>query len=274
MLHHITTRYDNISRFTLFSQSSTQGALNEFGLPVKKGFLEGLFALTNDTGYLSLSNYNPPCSCGFCDEIEGIFRLEPIIYTKFFGEACHKVSIRNLFSQFIVSSDRIRQNALNNYEWLHSLIAAPEEQWIHQEAEPWKIRETYMEDGRSHPSSPLFGHTLERSWNTIFNCAFPDEHDCDQHTGCHCKDPVAPSNSTLQRPSSSRDPAVRTSISRAQKPSPTTHSSQQRHPVTEIPESGPVSKGPSASAIEKQLRDPSHRGLPLETRNWSQRSMN
>lgn len=45
---------------------------------------------------------------------------------------------------------------------------APEAHWIHKEREPAALKEMI---GGSQPDKPLFGHTVERIWPTLFNCS-------------------------------------------------------------------------------------------------------
>ena len=45
---------------------------------------------------------------------------------------------------------------------------APEDHWIHKEQEPSGLKQSLKE---SMPDNPLFGHTVERIWPTLFNCS-------------------------------------------------------------------------------------------------------
>ena len=54
------------------------------------------------------------------------------------------------------------------YEYIGSLVDAPEGHWIHQEQEPADLKQAL---GESLPDNPLFGHTVERIWPTLFNCS-------------------------------------------------------------------------------------------------------
>ena len=54
------------------------------------------------------------------------------------------------------------------YEYIGSLADAPEDHWIHQEQEPAGLKDAM---GESVPENPLFGHTVERIWPTLFNCS-------------------------------------------------------------------------------------------------------
>lgn len=55
------------------------------------------------------------------------------------------------------------------YEYIGSLADAPEGHWIHEEKEPAGLKENM--GGESVPENPLFGHTVERIWPTLFNCS-------------------------------------------------------------------------------------------------------
>ncbi len=45
---------------------------------------------------------------------------------------------------------------------------APEGHWIHREKEPAGLKKAL---GESMPDNPLFGHTVERIWPTLFDCS-------------------------------------------------------------------------------------------------------
>ena len=94
---------------------------------------------------------------------------------------------------FIVSRKRVLARPRRIYEYLKELVDAREDNWIHSEPEPnWFEKDK----GKSMPSNPKFGHTLERLWHVIFNCSNPAQLvDCDVRGmkaegpgGCTCKD--------------------------------------------------------------------------------------
>lgn len=64
--------------------------------------------------------------------------------------------------QFAVSKYRIIANPYEHYAYLSELLEAPEGHWVH---EGWGPNDS------GGPSNPIFGHAVERSWPSIFDCA-------------------------------------------------------------------------------------------------------
>ncbi|KAG8527412.1 uncharacterized protein KY384_007564 [Bacidia gigantensis] len=191
ILHHLITTYASPSPFSMFSQDEP-----EWSIDTDTGLLEPFLIdhLTHsfrpNTGFLALNKWNEPCYCGNCGG-RGQFPLQVAIYNMFERGVCHEMSWVTLWSQFIVSAQRVRERDLRAYKWLFKMMTAPKDHWIHEETQPDFIKEEYME-GESTPDNPLFGHTLERSWNMIFNCAFPNDIEesmrmLDEHR-VHCVD--------------------------------------------------------------------------------------
>lgn len=64
--------------------------------------------------------------------------------------------------QFAVSKCRIIANPYEHYAYLSELLEAPEGHWVHEGWGP---------NNSGGPSNPIFGHAVERSWPSIFDCA-------------------------------------------------------------------------------------------------------
>lgn len=151
----------------------------------------------NDTGFMNLDRKHDICYCGHCTDMgpDDFYPLWPEIYTLLQSTVCQVLEGHLLSSNghFIVLKRRIVAPPRWTYEYLKELVDAPEDHWRHAEPEP-KWFET--EKGKSVPSNPKFGHTIERLWHVLFSCSDPaDMADCDLEGmkakgtgGCTCKD--------------------------------------------------------------------------------------
>jgi hypothetical protein len=105
--------------------------------------------------------------------------------------------------QFVVSKSRILANPYETYQQIDDMIEAPADHWLHNvsclssltgfrsKAYSADIHQLWGPDGSGGPSNPTFGHVLERSWPTIFDCMDPNEieESCFGETvgfGSHC----------------------------------------------------------------------------------------
>ena len=176
IVHHIMRVLDHPAQFTMFAQDEPEWSLAENG-----NLNEFFWRKLNDdfrpnTGFLALNDNNEPCNCGDCGGF-GRFPLQTAVYNNFLtgdgAEECAGTNWNAWWSQFIVSRQRMQMHGLEKWDWLEKMIAAPKDHWVHEVEEPQFIRNIYMPEG-STPDNPLFGHTLERSWNMIFECAFED----------------------------------------------------------------------------------------------------
>ncbi|KAL9098311.1 MAG: hypothetical protein Q9163_006009 [Psora crenata] len=188
ILHHIITTYDHPAPFTMFAQDEPFWVA-----PDGDGVLVDWFAnaMTDEfgpnTAFLGLGGLVDTCHCGNCNG--NLFPLLNPIYTLLEKDFCHSKNFASLGGQFIVSRSRIQAQELGVYKWLHNMITAPQEHWLHEQEQPSQIKEGYMQ-GHSTPDNPLFGHTLERTWSMLFGCSY--EHlvgnPCNGKI-CHCRDP-------------------------------------------------------------------------------------
>ena len=171
-MHHINKTYDNMYPYTMFSQAAITG-LNHTG-NVSRPFTDWLdnslrYKFTNETKFFNLQHGGKPlfCTCGRCPT--GLYPLLPQLQTLFDNKVCDSTGEQSIswLGQFIVAKEKVIARPRWIYEYIGSLVDAPEDHWIHQEEEPASLREAL---GDSSPDNPLFGHTVERIWPMLFNC--------------------------------------------------------------------------------------------------------
>lgn len=184
-LHYILENYEDPPLFTLFAQSYLKMAQQEISGPTEghlKDWLDTRLRekFNKQTGFMSLDRKHDICYCGHCTDMDrdDFYPLWSQLYTLINGEVCqrHEGHIMSFNGHFIVSRKRLLSQPRHIYEYLQELVNAPEDSWIHTEPEPkWFDKDK----GRSIPSNPKFGHTLERLWHSLFKCDRPE-----QVTGC------------------------------------------------------------------------------------------
>ena len=201
-LHHILENYDDPPPFTLFAQSYLKKAQQTISGPTEGHLKDWLYTrlherFNHQTGFLSLDRKHDICYCGHCTDMgrDDFYPLWSQFYALITGEVCQRLDgqILSFNGHFVVSRKRILARPRHLYEYLEELVNAPEDHWIHTEPEP-----TWFEKdkGKSIPSNPKFGHTLERLWHTLFGCDRPEQvTDCDiagmqpeGPGGCSCND--------------------------------------------------------------------------------------
>ncbi|KIM81613.1 hypothetical protein PILCRDRAFT_821385 [Piloderma croceum F 1598] len=185
-LNHILSHYDNSwgyyrrspSRHVLFAQS----LLENTNLLHSR-----ISALRKSTAFMSLGPY-ASCDCG--RDAHGQKRYFPRmreVYSMFTGELCPGGGqLCTYKGQFIVSRRQILSHPKKRYQHLLEILEAPKGHWIYDDPEDyhWEYK-----GQKSSPSSPFFGHVLERSWPTIFRCTDPGIADnCSSHNphSCQC----------------------------------------------------------------------------------------
>ena len=201
-LYHILKHFEDPPPFTLFTQAYLKKAQQE-GSGAKAGHLVDWLLdrlkhkFDDSTGFMSLDRKHDICYCGHCVDIKkDFYPLWPQLYTLVTGKVCRQKqpTIMSFNGHFIVSRRRILALPRHMYEYLQELVDAPEDHWIHTEEEPkWFDKQK----GKSNPSNPKFGHTLERLWHTLFACDSVDVvEDCEIDAmkaegkgGCMCRDP-------------------------------------------------------------------------------------
>lgn len=204
-LHHILSVYDDLPAFTMFTQAVIQkgqyltGEVEDDKVATLKDWLYERLSTKfgNDTGFMSLDRKHDVCYCGHCTDMgqDDFYPLWPQIYAMLENMVCQELEghVLSFNGHFIVSRKRVLARPRRIYEYLKELVDAREDHWIHSEPEPsWFEKDK----GKSMPSNPKFGHTLERLWHVIFNCSNPAQLvDCDVRGmkaegpgGCTCKD--------------------------------------------------------------------------------------
>ena len=204
-LHHILSVYDDPPAFTMFAQAVIQkgqyltGEVEDDKVATLKDWLYERLSTKfgNDTGFMSLDRKHDVCYCGHCTDMgqDDFYPLWPQIYAMLENTVCQELEghVLSFNGHFIVSRKRVLARPRRIYEYLKELVDAREDNWIHSEPEPsWFEKDK----GKSMPSNPKFGHTLERLWHVIFNCSNPAQLvDCDVRGmkaegpgGCTCKD--------------------------------------------------------------------------------------
>ena len=160
-LAHIVEHYDELAGHTLFAQAEM-----EF-IELATERLENYF--TDRLSAMSLAPYDS-CSCDACfvypstpDPVYGFKRI-PQLYSIFNERLCPPEGLLLTFKgQFVVSRQRITRNSREKFIWLRSILSNMTH-FVHDDPA----------DGHDMspvtPESPLFGHTLERSWMFLFGC--------------------------------------------------------------------------------------------------------
>ena len=197
-LHHLLSVYDDPPQFTLFAQAKLKKAQKEGSGQMTQWLQDRLRTkFGNETGFMSMDRKHDICYCGHCTDMgrDEFYPMWPQIYSMLQGKVCRRLegNVLSFNGHFIVSRKRMLARSRGIYQYLQALVDAPEDHWIHSEPEPkWFEKEK----GKSIPSNPKFGHTLERLWHTIFTCDDPAKVvDCDMKGmqaegpgGCSCRD--------------------------------------------------------------------------------------
>ncbi|GAA5897820.1 uncharacterized protein JCM6883_000831 [Sporobolomyces salmoneus] len=118
----------------------------------------------SDTGFAHLGPLVEG-ECGKDGRVGVEFPLWTQLFSMFRGSLCPPGGQTMAWSaQFVVSRARILANPYRNYAYVDELMSAPEGHWIHN---MWGPNES------GGPSNPVFGHTVERAWPAMFDCADP-----------------------------------------------------------------------------------------------------
>ena len=198
-LYHLLSVYDDPPQFTLLAQAKLRKAQEEGSGQMTQWLQDRLRTkFGNETGFMSMDRKHDICYCGHCTDMgrDDFYPLWSQIYTMLQGKVCQRLEghVLSFNGNLILSRRRILDSSRGMYQYLQSLVDAPADHWIHSEPEPkWFEKDK----GKSVPSNPKFGHTLERLWHTIFNCDDPEQVvDCDVKGmrtegpgGCSCRDP-------------------------------------------------------------------------------------
>lgn len=160
-LSHILSEWNNLAAHTLF----LQGDIHNF--EKIKNRITDYFVPT--TGTLPLGFGYTVCECNECRDSWGgdeVWYRVPEVYSAATGELCPNSGILVSYGgQFIVSANRIRSTKKQVYQYIQQLLESDSDHWIHEDSR--------MDRFNDKPDNPYFGHTLERSWMILFQCADP-----------------------------------------------------------------------------------------------------
>jgi len=164
-LAHIVEHHDELARHTLFAQAHME-LLERATKRLQNHFTDRLAAM-------SLGPYDT-CSCDACfvyptnpDPVHG-FKRVPQLYSIFNECLCPPEGLLLTFKgQFVVSRQRITRNSREKFIWLRSILTNMTH-FVHDD--PVEGNNMSGPGFDNKIESPLFGHTLERSWMFIFGC--------------------------------------------------------------------------------------------------------
>lgn len=157
---HITNHWNDLARHTLFIQADPHDYEHA------KNRITDYF--TAQTGLLTLA-YIDACTCTDCkelprDPIRGWPRIAEL-YAAVNGRFCPEEVALTFMGQFIVSAKRIHSRSLETYRYLQTILEADSEHFIHKDPQNGT---TVLKD---EMDDPYFGHTLERTWMILWDCA-------------------------------------------------------------------------------------------------------
>jgi hypothetical protein len=161
-LHHITSRWDELARHTLFIQEHA----HDFVL-LKERTTDYFI---QETGFMSLSYEGKlwkQCehlSAGSWPGVtSAVSRVSEIVHP---GGECQD-PVLTFRGQFLVSSARIRGNDKAVYSELLDMLLYPTS-WMHA---PEILRSPWTSNSEVSLVDPVFGYTLERLWGFIMRCS-------------------------------------------------------------------------------------------------------
>ncbi|KAJ4354708.1 uncharacterized protein N0V89_006445 [Didymosphaeria variabile] len=158
-LHHILSHWDLLAKHTLFVQADMHN--EEATLRRIRSYFH-----PQRTGMLSLGFVGHSIGCNGTDqwgwsEKSGIV---PYVYGRVYQRPCERILL-SYKGQFIVSAERIRGIGQGLYRELHTATV---------DAGSWAHKEPYLRGRKDSMSAPVFGYTLERLWNVLFQCSDMD----------------------------------------------------------------------------------------------------
>ena len=156
-LHHILDNWDMLAQHTVFLQADVHNP-REF-YPRIRNYFHPLF-----TGMLNLGWSGYVCSCESCGDRFNwgdTTHLFPHIHDRINNSTSCENVLLSYKGQFIVSARRIRGVDKSVYRFLHESFTNSNS-WAHQEP--------YLQGRPDSMSAPVYGYTLERMWNLLFQC--------------------------------------------------------------------------------------------------------
>jgi hypothetical protein len=157
-LHHILSAWNTLAKHTVFLQADVHNP-REF-YPRIRNYFDPL-----RTGMLNLGWSGRVCSCTSCSDHFGwrdTTRLFPYLQSLIDPSSSCENVLLSYKGQFVVSSQRIRGISQSVYIDLHNALVN-ETSWAHQEP--------YLQGRTDSMSAPVFGYTVERIWNLLFQCS-------------------------------------------------------------------------------------------------------
>ncbi|KAF2267627.1 hypothetical protein CC78DRAFT_456856 [Lojkania enalia] len=160
-LYHILNNYESLARHTVFLQADVHNP-REFYPRIRDYFDP------TRTGMLSLGFSGNACDCQNCSDRfnwTDTSHTFPSIHGRIYNSTPCTDILLSYKGQFVVSAKRIRGI---NKEIYHDLREAffNQSNRAHKQ-EFWQGEEDSM-------SNPVFGHTIERIWNLLFQCGGMD----------------------------------------------------------------------------------------------------
>lgn len=157
-LNHVLSRWDTLAAETIFLQAHIHNP-REFYARFNRYYRPA------QTGFLSLGWSGVVCDIKDCSD-EFSWRddthLFPRIQARISSSATKPHALLNYKGQFVVSAARIRGIDRSIYNDLREALVN-EKSWAHQEP--------YLQGQKDSMSQPLFGYTMERIWNLLFQCS-------------------------------------------------------------------------------------------------------
>lgn len=156
-LNHIINNWNNLAKHTVFLQADVHNP-REFYPRI------GDYFDPERTGMLNLGWSGQVCNCEDCGDRFGFkdtTHIFPEIHDRINGSAVCDQVLLSYKGQFIVSAQRIRGVDISVYHDLHDALV-DENSWAHQEE--------YLQGRPDTMSAPVFGYTMERLWNLLFQC--------------------------------------------------------------------------------------------------------
>ncbi|KAJ4348450.1 uncharacterized protein N0V89_009824 [Didymosphaeria variabile] len=156
-LKHILGSWDTLAAQTVFLQADVHNPRELFPR-IRNYFVPG------QTGMLSLGWSGQVCNCENCGDRFNLWdttHLFPDISNRISNiTTCNQVLL-SYKGQFIASAKRIRGVDKSVYQDLHDAFVN-RDSWAHQEE--------YLQGRPDSMDAPVFGYTMERMWNLLFQC--------------------------------------------------------------------------------------------------------
>lgn len=156
-LYHILENWETLAKQTIFLQAGVHNP-REF-YPRVRNYFDPL-----RTGMLNLGWSGQVCNCENCGD-----RFDMWDTTHLFPHISHRIDnstkcdkmLLSYKGQFIVSAKRIRGIDKSIYRDLHDAFV-DQNSWAHQDE--------YLQGRPDSMAAPVFGYTMERLWNLLFQC--------------------------------------------------------------------------------------------------------